>query len=365
MLTVGVEEEFLLLDRDGAVAPVAPDVLRRAGDDQRIKPELMTYQVEIVSDVHTDLGQLGAQLTGLRQRVADAAAQSGARLVASGVAPFGDPGLAMLTDVPRYREIAARFPWAAAVSGTCGCHVHVGVPDRDLATQVVGRLRPWLPTLLALTANSPFDGGHDTGWSSSRYRRLLQWPTFRPPGAWRSEARYDRTVDALVSAGAAVDRHSVYFLARLSQHWPTIEVRIADTCLEARDAALLAGIVRGLIATLAADVVASRPAEPMSGSALRAQLLAVAHHGAPTGVVRPRDASGARSIEPLAEALLEKIRPALEETHDLDHVQAGLARLLTTGTGAQQQRLLRAAPSPAGFVAALAAAAVPLEVTQS
>src|SRR4051794_3395570 len=363
MLTVGVEEEFLLLDGAGAVAPVAPDVLRRVGADQRIKPELMTYQIEITSSVSTGLTGLAAELTRLRQRVAEAAARAGAHLVASGVPPFGDDGLTLLTDTPRYRELAARFPGAAAASGTCGCHVHVGFPDRDLAAQVVGRLRPWLPTLLALTVNSPFAGGQDSGWSSNRYRRQLQWPTFRPPGAWRSAARHDRAVAALVAAGAALDQHGVYFLARLSQRYPTIEVRIADTCLQARDAALLAGVVRGLVGTLAADVRATRPAAALSGSALRAQLLAVAHHGVPIGIVRPRGTPGVRSVEPLVDALLERIRPALEETDDLEYVLAGLARLLADGTGADRQRRLRAAPTPAMFVSALARTAVPPAVT--
>jgi carboxylate-amine ligase len=183
MLTMGVEEEFLLLHPDGAVAPIAPDLLRRTVDDRRIKQEFMAYQVETTSDVCRDLSELADQLTRLRERVAEVAEQLGVLLVPSGVPPFGDAGLTMLTDTARYRELAARFP-AAAASGTCGCHVHVGVADRDLAVQIVGRLRPWLPTLLALTVNSPILGGQDTGWSSNRYRRQLQWPTFRPPEIW-------------------------------------------------------------------------------------------------------------------------------------------------------------------------------------
>src|SRR4051812_20714893 len=126
----------------------------------------------------------------------------------------------MLTDPPRYREIAARFPWAAAVSGTCGCHVHVGVPDRDLAAQVLGRLRPWLPVLLALTANSPVSAGHDNGWLSNRYPRPLEWPAFRPPSPWHSAAGYDRVATSLIRGGAALDPGSVYYLAPLSPRYP-------------------------------------------------------------------------------------------------------------------------------------------------
>ncbi len=76
-----------------------------------------------------------------------------------------------MTDQPRYRELARRYgPRAARAGSTCGCHVHVGVPSRDLGVQVLARLRPWLAPLLAITATSPIAGGRDTGWASSRYR---------------------------------------------------------------------------------------------------------------------------------------------------------------------------------------------------
>jgi glutamate---cysteine ligase / carboxylate-amine ligase len=358
MITVGVEEEFLLLFPNGAVAPVAPGVLRATAGTAGIKAEFMTFQVETTSGVCTDLTDLAGQLIQLRVRVAEAAEHVGARLVASASPPFGDGGLAMLTDTARYRELAARFPAAAARTGTCACQVHVGMADRELGVQVLGRLRPWLPVLLAITANSPFLDGRDTGWSSIRYRRQVSWPTFRPPASWPSVESYDRAVSALLQRGVAFDQGSVYLLARLSPRFPTLEVRLADTCLHVQDAVLLAAVVRGLVAALVDDVRRGRPAVPTSGTALRAQLLAVALRGTPTAMVGPRLASGERSIEPLLAALLQKIRPALEANGDLDEVLTGLERLVRVGTGARQQRRLRAGRSHEAFVAALARAAV-------
>ena len=169
--TLGVEEEFLLLD------PVTGQVTggtRAAGPARRCplaKAELMRFQFEAITDICTSLGQLRAQLAAHRQAAAAAAERLGCLLVASGTAPYGTPGLAHLTLSPRYLALARRFPAMVGGSGgTCGCHVHVGVGSRDLGVQVLNRLHPWLPTLLALTANAPLAGGRDSGWASWRYR---------------------------------------------------------------------------------------------------------------------------------------------------------------------------------------------------
>jgi carboxylate-amine ligase len=357
MLTVGVEEEFLLLDPDGAAVPAAPDVLRRV-DDHRVKHELMTYQVEVASDVCRDLETLGRQLTDLRRRVADAADSVGTRLVAAGVAPCDHPGLEFLTESPRYRALAARFPSAVATSGTCACHVHVGVTDRELAVQVLGRLRAWLPSLLALGTNSPLSGGRDTGWSSTRYRRQLRWPTFAAPAPWPTAAAYDRAIRFSLSNGAAFDARSVYYLARLSPRYPTIEIRVADTCLDASDAVLLAAVSRALVSSLVDDVRLDRPTLEVADQELRADLLQVALHGPPS-TPPPPDSPGTSATPALLESLLTKILPALRASGDADVVAAGVERLARLGTGAQRQRRLMAdAASPRHFVSAMAAAAL-------
>ncbi|WP_159081480.1 carboxylate-amine ligase [Nocardioides sediminis] len=348
-LTVGVEEEFLLVDPTGALAPVAPDVLRRVADD-RVKPELMRYQVETTSGVCTDLGDLERQLADLRHAVAEAAVGVGAHLVAAG-APLRDgSGVELLTQTDRYRALATHFPDAAATSGTCACQVHVGIGDRELAVQVLGRLRPWLPTLFALSTNSPVSGGRDSGWSSTRYGRQLRWPTFTAPAPWRTAAAYDRAVRSLVGSGAALDPRNVYFLARLSPRYPTIEIRVADTALEVADAVLLAGVCRALVSSLVEDVRRGRPSAVVSDPDLRADLLDVAAHGAPTS----ERAHGATWAD-----LLRTILPGLRLTGDAELVMAGLDRVARIGTGAvRQRRLLAGSRDLEHFVPRLAATAV-------
>ena len=161
--------------------------------------------------------------------------------MASGVAPYRTPGLAAVTPQPRYQELARRYGPVVAEAGTCGCHVHVGVPSREAGVQVLARLRPWLAPLLAVTANSPIAGGRDTGWASWRYVIQSRWPTATPPAAWPDAAAYDTAVRRLIGQGAALDERSVYFLARLSPRYPTVEVRVADVCLDAGTAVLRRG----------------------------------------------------------------------------------------------------------------------------
>ena len=264
-LTLGVEEEFVLLDPStGAAVLAGPELVRMLGGEPGVQQELMRFQVETATGVCTGLDKAGRELIRLRRLAAAAAARLGCRLVASGVAPYHTPGLAAVTPQPRYQELARRYAPVVAQAGTCGCHVHIGVPSRDLGVQVLARLRPWLAPLLAVTANSPIAGGRDTGWASWRYAIQSRWPTATPPAAWPDAAAYDAAVRRLIGQGAALDERSVYFLARLSPRYPTVEVRVADVCLDAGTAVLAAGLTRALVATALAearqrDAGASRP----------------------------------------------------------------------------------------------------------
>ena len=238
-ITLGVEEEFVLLDPStGAAVLAGPELVRMLGGEPGVQQELMRFQVETATGVCTSLDEAGRELVRLRRLAAAAAARLGCRLVASGVAPYRTPGLAAVTPQPRYQELARRYAPVVAQAGTCACHVHVGVPSRDLGVQVLARLRPWLAALLAVTANSPVAGGRDTGWASWRYVLWSRWPTATPPAVWPDAAAYDAAVRRLIGHGAALDERSVYFLARLSPRYPTVEVRVADVCLDAGTAVL-------------------------------------------------------------------------------------------------------------------------------
>jgi Glutamate-cysteine ligase family 2(GCS2) len=132
-LTLGVEEEFVLLDpATGAPVLAGPELVRMLGGEPGVQQELMRFQVETATRVCTSLDDLGRELARLRRLAADAAASLGCRLVASGIAPYRTPGLAAVTPQPRYQELARRYAPVVAQAGTCACHVHVGVLSEDL-----------------------------------------------------------------------------------------------------------------------------------------------------------------------------------------------------------------------------------------
>ena len=357
-ITLGVEEEFVLLDPStGAVVLAAPDLVRMLDGEPGVQQELMRFQVEIATRVCTSLDGVGRELVRLRRLVADAAARLGCRLVASGTAPYRTPGLAAVTDQPRYRELARRYgPLVAEAGGTCGCHVHVGVPSRDLGVQVLARLRPWLAPLLAITVNSPIAGGHDTAWASWRYPLWSRWPTARAPAVWPDAAAYDATVRRLIATGAALDERSVYILARLSPRYPTVEVRVADVCLDAGTAVLLAGLTRALVATALAEARRGTPVAAAPAPRVAAALAAAARHGL-TGTGIDPFTGQAIKARSLRTRLLDHVHSALSDRGDTETITALLHQLDDQGTGADRQRALFAsAASAPAFVEALARA---------
>ena len=358
VITLGVEEEFVLLDPStGAAVLAGPELVRMLGGEPGVRQELMRFQVETGTRVCTSLDEVGRELIRLRRLAADAAAQLGCQLVASGVAPYRTPGLDAITGQPRYQELARRYGPVVADAGTCGCHVHIGVPSRDLGVQVLARLRPWLAPLLAVTANSPIADGHDTGWASWRYAIQSRWPTAVPPAAWPDAAAYDTAVRRLIRRGAALDERSVYFLARLSPRYPTVEVRVADVCLDAGTAVLLAGLTRALVATALAEARRGTPAAAAPPARqVAAALAAAARHGLAGAGTDPVTGQ-AVDAPALRSRLLDHVHPALSDHGDAETITGLLRRLDDRGTGADRQRaLFTSAASPPAFIQALARA---------
>ena len=356
--TLGVEEEFLLLAAaSGRAVLASTEMLERLAGEPAVTPEFLRYQIETASRVCDGLGQVRSELGRLRGLLAGAANQAGCVLAACGVVPFGgQAGPAAVTDRPRYRQLAARFPALVANGGTCGCHVHIGVSSRELGVEVLARIRPWLPQLLAVSANSPVARGQDTGWASWRYPLWSSWPTVRTPEAWTDVEHYDASVRRLVDSGAAIDPRSVHFHARLSPRYPTVEVRVADVCLTVDHAVLLAGLVRALVVTASGEFRDGRPPPSVPSRTITAALAAAARNGLggagidiATGAVVPQ--------RHLLDRLLDHVRPGLRTTGDGAEVERLAGQVITSGTGADQQRELWAATgTPAEFVGALAEA---------
>src|SRR6476661_1467462 len=152
-----------------------------------------------------------------------------------------------------------RYELTARERLTCGCHVHVSVESDEEGVGVLDRIRVWLPSLLALSANSPFWNGQDSGYASYRSQAFARWPSWGPADRYGSAEAYHRLVRRMVLSSVILDPGMVYFDARLSQHYPTVEIRAADVCFTVEEAIVGAALCRGLVETAALEWAAGMP----------------------------------------------------------------------------------------------------------
>jgi carboxylate-amine ligase len=339
---IGVEEEFLLVDARGIPQPVGEDVVAvaRENDDADgvdeaevggIEHELQLEQAETGTPPCADPVELGAAVLDRRQALDAAAIERGSRLAALGTSPL--PVSPTVTPDRRYERMMREYSITAQEQLTCGLHVHVDIASRAEGVGVLGGISPWLPVVVALGVNSPFWQGEDTGYNS--YRRMLwdRWPGSGATEPFADEAEYDAAVEAMVRSGVLLDAGMVYFDARLSARYPTVEVRAADVQPEAADAVLLAVLVRALVDTAAAEPRSARPrVELLRGAAWRA-----ARSGLTGDLVDVENGTAVPALD-LVERLVDHVTPALRANGDLDLVETSLERLVSRGTGADLQR---------------------------
>jgi carboxylate-amine ligase len=339
--TFGIEEELLLVDPGkGEAVPMAGalwDLYVRPMDSASgpvLTAEFQQEMIEVVTPPHATMAALEADIIRGRA-IADRAAQDvGVRIAALATSPLpADPHPVQLR---RFMAMAEEYGLTAREQLTCGCHIHVSVESAEEAVGVLDRIRIWLPVLIALSANSPFWHGKETGYASYRSQVWNRWPSAGPLEILGSPDAYHQLVHDMISTGVALDEGMIYFDARLSRHYPTVEVRIADVCLRPENTVLLAGIVRGLVETAAREW--RDGIEPV---AVPAALLRLAGWKASRWGLRGEllDPLTSRPSSALAvvNTLLNHIRPALEDSGDLDRVEALIDDLLAAGTGAVRQ----------------------------
>ncbi|MGK5683251.1 carboxylate-amine ligase [Actinoplanes sp. URMC 104] len=338
-LSLGVEEQFLLLDpRTGVNRPVTEQVMAKLPDGVRDRGrlELRSSTVETATGACTDLRELRDRVVRQRRAAAGAADDAGAWLAAIGATPVGEPDTTPPAR-PRHRAIAQRYGPVALDPAVCGLHVHVGVPDRELAVQVCNHLQVWLPAIRALTGNSPLFQGVDTGHASWRSVQLLRWPGIGPTPWFSSASDYDGTVEALKTAGVMFDEQMLSWYARLSPARPAVEVRVNDVCTDVDDTVLTAALVRAAVATALADIRAGRPPARPRTCVTAAAHWRAARDGLAHTLLDLR-LGRARPAWELVSEFLAVVSPALLGSGDLDLAIDGLDRLRRVGDGARWQR---------------------------
>ena len=343
MRTVGVEEELLLVDvHTGRPRSVANQVIAAAGGDNSqeageggVEAELQRYMVETQSSVASELDDVAEELRKWRRVVAGAARESGGAVAAIAAAPIAGTGL--ISPVPRYQRMAERFGSTAQEVLTCGCHVHVGVESEEEGIAAIDRIRVWLSVILAMSANSPFYDGRDTGYASYRSQLWMRWPSAGPTDTFGTPDAYHELVRSMVESGVLLDDGMIYFDARLSRNYPTVEIRVADVCVDVEDTLVVAALCRALVETAAAEAARGEPVPQMPTPLLRLASWRAGHDGAGGVLVDPVSRRPRPWIE-VTRDLVSYVRDSLEEFGDIERVEVGIDRLARVGTGATGQR---------------------------
>jgi glutamate---cysteine ligase / carboxylate-amine ligase len=350
----GVEEELLLVAPEtGQPRAVAGTVLQTlqhevtasgGGPDGRsggheaadaLESELQQQQMETNTRPCRSVDELDREVRRCRSWAADAAQRAGVQVAALATSPISVEPTIM--DKERYQEIADVFGLTAQEQLTCGCHVHVEISSEEEGVATLDRIRPWLPVLLALSANSPFWQGRDSAYASFRYQVWGRWPTSGPTPAFGSAENYRSTVEQMMLTDTALDTGMVYFDARLSEHYPTLEVRVADVCLHAADAVLVAALVRALVETEARNWRAGQPGPNQRVELLRLAAWRASRSGL-DGVLLDPATFRPQSAANVANSLLDHVYDALSDAGDADAVAELLAAVLERGNGAAFQR---------------------------
>lgn len=252
--TFGIEEEFFLIDlrTRHAVPRVSKEFVGacRSRLGEAVTFELQQTQVEVVSPIFTDPAHALREMTRLRACVAEVANAMGLGIIAAGSHPLARWRRQRHTDKPRYARLISTFQMIGRRDVLCGMHIHVAVPGSD-RVRVMNRLMPWLPLFLALSTSSPFWNLCRTGLLSYRQSAYDEWPRAGIPDFFDDEADYDSFVARLVQAAAIKDGSELWWAIRPSPRFPTLELRISDSCTRVQDAIALATLFRCLVSAYA------------------------------------------------------------------------------------------------------------------
>src|SRR5262245_11534182 len=308
-LTIGIEEEFMLLDpvdwslafRSDEVRDAFPAELR-----ERVTLETHAAVMEIATGVHRGVGDAVNELSLLRGRLARALAEQNLRAAVAGTHPCAVARDTVLASQPRYREIGDSMRVLARREPTLATHVHVGVASPEDAIRVFNRLRVQLPILLALSANSPFWRGRPTGFASKRTTLFDAFPRSGLPRSFRGYGDWIATVERLLRADAISDPSFLWWDARLQPRYGTVEIRIMDGQSDVEDVGALAALVQ-VLASRELERPGEPGAEPWNDELIEENRFRAARDGTAAKLIDEGTGGHLRVIEQL-ERLLQSCR---------------------------------------------------------
>jgi carboxylate-amine ligase len=247
--TIGIEEEYLLVDRESLALAEAPEGLMDACAEEledQVAPEFLKCQIEIGTKVCRNLVEAREDLKRLRACVAKHAAMHNLAPIAASCHPFSDWRDQKHTDKDRYNDLSADLAGVVERMLICGMHVHVGIDSPDRRIDLMNQLSYFLPHLLALSTSSPFWQGRDTGLASYRLTVFDNLPRTGLPPPMQSHGEYERSVAVLTDLGVIEDASKIWWDLRPSSKFPTIEARICDVQPRLEDTLTLAALIQCL-----------------------------------------------------------------------------------------------------------------------
>ncbi len=338
--TIGVEEEYQIIHPETReLRSRAASILLKAQASvgEEVQPELYLSQIEIGTPICHTLADMRAELVRLRREIISAAERDGSRIAAAATHPFSHWEDQRMTPKDRYVGIAEDYAQLAREHLIFGCHVHVGIRDREAAIQVMNRAREWLAPMLALSASSPFWLGEDTGYASFRTQIWRRWPMTGTPHTFASRAEYDALVEALMATGSVSDATKIYWDVRPSARFETLEFRVADVCLTVDEAVMIAGLVRALARTCYDQAMRGEPLIAARPELLRAAKWRAARFGLDMDLIDVANL-GALPAAEMIEKFLAFLRSTLEESGEWEEVSGLVRETIKRGSGAARQR---------------------------
>ena len=308
--SVGIEEEVMILDGESLLLSPSVDVLIEESERRelpgRLKTELFASIVELNTDVCATVAGAGAALSSLRRAAAEIAAGHGLRIAAAGTHPISDPEQEEIASDPRYQEFVGFAGVSARRQGVSGLHVHIGMPSAEACYSTLEAVLPWLPLVLALSANSPYLAGRATGLASNRAEILAQLPRAGAPPAFGDYATWEEFVERLVGLGLADDYTRFWWDVRPHPRFGTLEIRMPDQPTSLPVTVGLTALLQALCIT-----VGDGPAALANRGDYAQNRWAALRFGPGAELIHP-DGSRLLPVPELARELLELVGPAAE-----------------------------------------------------
>ncbi len=347
--TIGIEEEYLLVDLETLDLAVAPDQLMEDCQAElagQVSPEFLQCQIEIGTKVCTDIGEARQDLVRLRECIHRVAARYDLAPIAASSHPFADYHAQNHTDKDRYNALYRDLAGVARRMLICGQHVHVGIENDEIRIDLMNQFTYFLPHLLALSTSSPFWMGDDTGLASYRLTVFDNLPRTGLPPRFGSWSEYERSVQLIVDSGAIEDSSKIWWDVRPSARFPTLESRICDVSSRIEDTLTIAALTQCILRMLWRLRSNNQRWRIYDRFLIGENRWRAQRYGLHDGLID----FGAGGVKPYGDLIQEMLDLIAEDAHALN-CEAEVARALDIvkhGTSADRQRKVYAATRAAG-----------------